>query len=64
MAKRNNPKDFGYTIYAEFGPEARIPRLDRLHETFPDRPQEKLADWCSEYASVSEADPKVRPRRS
>jgi hypothetical protein len=59
MAKSRNPKDFGYSIYAEFGPEACIPRLDRLREIFPDRAQEELAEWCSEFASVSDLAGKI-----
>ncbi len=52
LAKIKHPKDFGYSIHAEFGPEGAIPRRERLAEIFPDRPKEELDEWFRDYQQV------------
>lgn len=52
LAKIRHPKDFGYSIHAEFGPEGAIPRRERLTEIFPDRPSKELDEWLQDYQEV------------
>lgn len=52
--KHVNPKDYGYCVFAEFGPEVRIPRDQRLKEKFPRLAAATLTEWLADYEGLTE----------
>lgn len=54
IARFRSPKDYGYHVYAEFGPELRIPRFDRLKEVFPKISDNEVAEWIADFKRVDD----------
>jgi hypothetical protein len=52
--KHADPKDYGYCVFAEFGPEMRIPRDQRLREQFPRLASDTLTEWLADYQRLTE----------
>ncbi len=52
IAKKQSPKDFGFDVYAEFGPELRISRDTRLKEVFPEQSNEEIREWLVDFERV------------
>ena len=54
LNKRRNPKDHGYSVYSEFGPDLRIDRLERLKAKFPQIDPKIIQEWISDYEMVDD----------
>ncbi len=45
-------KNRAYAVFAEFGPNLRIPRRERLVQEFPDVSESVVRDWLGEFENV------------
>ena len=48
-------KSAAYLVYAEFGPEAQIPRETRLRRHFPAVATPTLSEWLQDFDKVDKA---------
>jgi hypothetical protein len=55
LALDDSDKSKAYLVYAEWGPELRKPRIQRLRETFPLLPDAQLQEWLQEFERVTKA---------
>jgi len=54
IARARCPKDYGFHVYAEFGPERRIPRIERIKEIFPKLSDDSVAEWIADFKQVDD----------
>ncbi len=50
--RKRNPKDFAYSVFAEFGPKLRINRDERLKTKFPSVSASDIKQWLSDFEDV------------
>lgn len=54
IARVRFPKDYGFHVYAEFGPDMRIPRTERIKEVFPKLSDDSVAEWIADFKQIDE----------
>lgn len=55
LNRKRNPKDFAYSVFAEFGPKLRIDRDKRLKAKFPGASSSDIAEWLHDFDDVEKS---------
>jgi hypothetical protein len=54
ISRRRSPKSYGFHVYSEFGPEMRIPRVERIKEVFPNLSDDSVEEWIADFKQVDD----------